>query len=190
MGFCQRLCNRVSQPPHQLRGVGIYSHGCKKGCFQTWRPGGSDPGWRDGLGDYAAGPMVQLRQDWRSTPVASPPSGWKEGYEPANRWAVAVLITRDCRPQYGREVQQPSGLGRHGSAPGGRRTLRSTQRTGAWPPVRSAENLSGAIGRVSRGLTGRTGDPPGLNNQYPTGRSNCLARTHLTGSRRGPAVSG
>ena len=22
----------------------IYSHGCKQGCFQPWRPGGSDPG--------------------------------------------------------------------------------------------------------------------------------------------------
>ena len=34
IGFCQRFCNRVFQPPLQLRGVGIYSHGCKQGCFQ------------------------------------------------------------------------------------------------------------------------------------------------------------
>ena len=34
MAFCQGLCNRVSQPPLQLRGVWIYSHGCKQGCFQ------------------------------------------------------------------------------------------------------------------------------------------------------------
>ena len=27
MAFCQGLCNRVLQPPYQLRGVGIYSHG-------------------------------------------------------------------------------------------------------------------------------------------------------------------
>ena len=26
MDFCQRFCNRVFQPPSQLRGVGIYSH--------------------------------------------------------------------------------------------------------------------------------------------------------------------
>ena len=34
MAFCQRVCNWVCQPPLQLRGVGIYSHGCKQGCFQ------------------------------------------------------------------------------------------------------------------------------------------------------------
>ena len=59
MGFCQRRCNRVFQPLFQLRGVGIYSHGCKQGCFQPCRPGGSGPGWRSGFGDHAAGPMVQ-----------------------------------------------------------------------------------------------------------------------------------
>ena len=34
MDFCQRLGNWSFQPPLQLRGVGIYSHGCKQGCFQ------------------------------------------------------------------------------------------------------------------------------------------------------------
>ena len=34
MGFCQGSCNRSFQPPFQLLGVGIYSHGCKQGCFQ------------------------------------------------------------------------------------------------------------------------------------------------------------
>ena len=34
MAFCQRFCNWVCQPPLQLRGVGIYSPGCKQGCFQ------------------------------------------------------------------------------------------------------------------------------------------------------------
>ena len=34
MAFCQGVCNWVCQPPLQLRGVGIYSHGCKQGCFQ------------------------------------------------------------------------------------------------------------------------------------------------------------
>ena len=34
MAFCQGFCNWVFQPPLQLRGVGIYSHGCKQGCFQ------------------------------------------------------------------------------------------------------------------------------------------------------------
>ena len=33
MTFCQALCNWVFQPPLQLWGVGIYSHGCKQGLF-------------------------------------------------------------------------------------------------------------------------------------------------------------
>ena len=34
--------------------------------LQPWRPGGSDPGWRSGLGDHAAGRTVQqlLEQRW------------------------------------------------------------------------------------------------------------------------------
>ena len=40
MAFCQGVCNWVCQPPLQLRGVGIYSHGCKQGCFQPPGPGG------------------------------------------------------------------------------------------------------------------------------------------------------
>ena len=39
MAFCQGLCKRVFQPPFQLRGVGIYSHGCKQGLFPAMRPG-------------------------------------------------------------------------------------------------------------------------------------------------------
>ena len=37
--FCQGLCKRGFQPPTQLRGVGISSHGCKQGCFQPCIPG-------------------------------------------------------------------------------------------------------------------------------------------------------
>ena len=47
------------------------------------------------------------------------------------------------------------------------------------------------IGRVSRGITGRTGDlHPRLNIPYPTGPTNCSARTRSTGSRRGPTLTG
>ena len=46
----------------------------------------------------------------------------------------------------------------------------------------SREYIS-VIGRVSRGITGRTGDHLGLSIPYPTGPTNCLARTRLTGSR-------
>ena len=58
MAFCQRFCKRVCQPPVQLRGVWVYSHGCKQGCFQPWRPCELEPGrWpsrRAGLGDHKA----------------------------------------------------------------------------------------------------------------------------------------
>ena len=86
MAFCQRLCNRVFQPPLQLRGVGIYSHACKQGCFQPCRPDGSGPGLvlrtrrSCGRTDGTAATW------WRSTPGASPPAGWNEGYEPAILW--------------------------------------------------------------------------------------------------------
>ena len=43
MGFCQGFCKWVFQPPRQLRDGGIYSHGCKQGCFQPWRPGAARP---------------------------------------------------------------------------------------------------------------------------------------------------
>ena len=46
----------------------------------------------------------------------------------------------------------------------------------------SREYIS-VIGRVSRGITGRTGDHLGLSIPYPTGPTNCLARTRSTGSR-------
>ena len=65
IGFCQRFCNRFFQPPLQLRRVGIYSYGCKQGCFQPPRPSGSGPGLRSGLGFQAAG--------WQSTPGALRP---------------------------------------------------------------------------------------------------------------------
>ena len=43
--FCHRLCKRSFQPPLQLRGWWIYSHGCKQGCFQPCQPEG--PAWAD-----------------------------------------------------------------------------------------------------------------------------------------------
>ena len=48
--------------------------------------------------------------------------------------------------------------------------------------------LAGRTGEP--GLTGRMGVRPGLNIPYPTGPTNCLARTRSTGSRRGSDVLG
>ena len=62
------------------------------------------------------------------------------------------------------------GLGPAWPAPGGRRTLRSAQRT--------------------RGLTGRTGNHLRLILPLSTAPRNCLASTRLIGSPRGPALSG
>ena len=172
MAFCQRLCNRVFQPPLQLRGVGIYSHGCKQGCFQPCRPDGSGPGWCSGLGDHVAGPMVQQRHGGEVHPGRVRPLAGMRGMSQRSFGAVTVLT-----------VQQPSGLGRHGSAPGGRRTLRSAQRTRSLASFALRGEFISAMGRVTWGLTGRTGDHLGLNDSYPTGPTNCLARTRLTGSR-------
>ena len=82
-----------------------------------------------------------------------------------------MLTVRDCRPQYEKALQQPLGLGRqHGSAPGGRRALRSAQRTRG---LASCALFCGrsipAIGRMSRGIAGKTGDHL------------CLKLVHLTG---------
>ena len=86
MAFCHVLCNRVFQPPHQLRGVGIYSHGCKQGCFQP--PGRVSP-TRARVPDSA---IIRQGRWYSSTMVAkytrgevraSQPCGWNEGYEPA-----------------------------------------------------------------------------------------------------------
>ena len=56
MAFCQGFCNWVFQPPFQLRGVGIYSHGCKQGLFSSHDGRvGLTLGLRYGRGDHAAG---------------------------------------------------------------------------------------------------------------------------------------
>ena len=128
MAFCQRLCNRVFQPPLQLRGVRIYSHGCKQGCFQppgrVGLPGLALRTRRSyGRADGTAAPW------WRSTPGVrcgrvSPVAGMRRMSQ-RSFGAVAVLTVRDCcRAQHRSALQQPLGLGRHGSAPGGWRTCR------------------------------------------------------------------
>ena len=98
-------------------------------------------GWRSGLGGHVAGPMVQQRQSGKAYPWRDRPVGWNEGYEPAVLWGGG---SADCpglpRPTGG-ELQQRLGVGCHGSAPGGRRRLRSAQSPRASPPVRSAENV-------------------------------------------------
>ena len=99
--------------------------------------------------------------------------------------AVAVQTVRGCRTRHGRAVQHPPGLGRHGSTPCGRRTLRTEQGTRGLASCALSGKFISAIGRVSRGLMGRTGDHPSLTYPYPAGPTNCLARTRSTGFRRG-----
>ena len=79
----------VCQPPLQLRGVGIYSHGCKQGCFQPWRRSGSDPGRR-----CASAIMRQGR--WSSSIRAAKYTGGGSVYckglpRPTHRSATVVL---------------------------------------------------------------------------------------------------
>ena len=96
MAFCQGLCNRISQPPLQLRGVGIYSHGCKQGCLQPPRPGGV-------AGANVPDSAIMWQGRWYSSTMvvmytrAGPPGGWNEEYEPVVFGEVAVLTARDCR---------------------------------------------------------------------------------------------
>ena len=143
MDFCQRFCNRVFQPPVQLRGEGVYSHGCKQGCFQPPRPSGPNPGWlldsaimQQGLWYSIAG---AAKFTW-----ARPPGYLNEGYEQRSFEAVGVLTVRDCRGRHVGAIQQPSGLGRYCSAlSGGGIRCGAHTGHGTWPPACSAENLSG-----------------------------------------------
>ena len=89
----------------------------------------------------------------------------------------------------GRTVQQPSGLGRHCSASGGRWALRSAQSTRGFASYELRGGFISAVGRVSLGIMDRTGDHPSLKFPYSTGPTNCLARTRPTGSRRGATLS-
>ena len=85
-------------------------------------------------GDHAAGPGRRGKSG-RVRPVAG-----MRGMSQPPFGAVAVLTVRYYRPQHERSVQQPSGLGRHGSSAHGRqRTLRSAQRTRGLASLRSAE---------------------------------------------------
>ena len=155
-----------------------------RGDLQPWRPSGPDQGWRSGLGGHAAGPMVQQHNGSKVHPRLGrgrTPSGWNEVYEPASLWGGGSAGCPGLRPRNGRAVQQPSGLRRHGSAPSGRRTLRSAQRTRGLASCTLRGEFISATGRVSLGLTGRTGDHPGSNYPYPTGPINRLARTRSTG---------
>ena len=71
---------------------------------------------------------------------------------------VAVLAARDCAPEMEGRSSSPracAGMARH-PVGGGRCGVHSGHGTSR--PVLFAENLSAAIGRVSLGLTGRTGD--------------------------------
>ena len=79
---CQGVINWVCQPPLQLRGVGIYSHGCKQGLFPaTWRPGGiAWVGVPDSAimrqGGWYSSTMVAMYT--RACRRATPPGGWND----------------------------------------------------------------------------------------------------------------
>ena len=55
MGFCQGFCDRSFQPPTQLRGVRIYSHGWKQGCFQPPLGEPAGPSERAAVSDWPQG---------------------------------------------------------------------------------------------------------------------------------------
>ena len=151
------------------------SRGRKQGCFQPG-PGGPAPGWRSGSGAHAPWPMVHQRQGGNVHPGRGCP--------------VSGMKGMSQRAFGGGGIAEPSGLGRHGSAPGRRGRCGAHRGYGASPPVRSTEDSSRRSDGVSRALTGRTGYQLVLNHQSPTGPTNCLARTWSTGSLRGPAMSG
>ena len=71
MEFCQGSCHRVFQPPFQLRGEGIYSHGCKQGCFQPPLPRGSGLVRRSGLTDHSDGPNNSVNESRCSWPTCA-----------------------------------------------------------------------------------------------------------------------
>ena len=161
MAFCQRFCNWVCQPPLQLRGVGIYSHGCKQGCFQPCRPSGPDPGR---LLDFA---IMQQGRWYRVAGAAkftwARPLGYlNEWYEQRSFEAVGVLTVLGLPRPTWENAPATLGLGLAWLVSCGRRTSRSAQRT--------------------RSLS-RTGVHTGLKNPYSTGPTNWLACTRSTGYR-------
>ncbi len=91
-------------------------------------------------GDHAAGPVVRQCLGGEVNSGRVRPVAGMRGMSQPPFGAVAVLTVRYYRPQHERSVQQPSGLGRHGSSAHGRqRTLRSAQRTRGLASLRSAE---------------------------------------------------
>ena len=118
IGFCQRFCKRVFQPPLQLRVEAISSHGCKKGCFQPPRPRGVA---RAGV-PYAA---IMPQGGWYGrTVLAMYIRSWGEDYEPApyltrrrgapsGRYEVLPRRGRGTSRRAGRQGQRwqsPTGL--------------------------------------------------------------------------------
>ena len=186
MAFCQWGCNWVCQPPLQLLGVGIYSHGCKQGCFQPPRPGGSDPSRRSGFGGHAPGPMVQQHNGGKVHPrlgCGRTLSGWNEVYEPAILWGGGSAGCPGLRPPKWKGGPAalglaPAWLGTRWAAD----VAECTEDTG--PRLLCVPRRIYLAGRTGEpGLTGRMGVRPVLNIPYPTGPTSCLARTRSTGSR-------
>ena len=164
MAFCQRSCKRVCQPPLQLRDEGIYSHGCKQGCFQP-------PGRRS-----LPGLAFQTRRSCGRAYGTT--ASWWRNKSGASR---PVVEMNSMSQRSFKEVQLPLGLGGHGSAPGGRRTLRSAQWARGFASCALRGEFISLTGRVSRSLNGRAGNHLFLDT--PTGPTNWLAPTRSTGSR-------
>ena len=116
---------------------------------------------------------------WRSTPGASPPAGWNDGYEPAILWG-------------GDSADSPAALGFGPAWFGTRWAADVAERIeDSGPRLLSAPRRIYLGDRPGEpGLTGRTGGYPGLHIPYPPSPTNCLARTRSTGYPRGPVLPG
>ena len=137
---------------------------------------GPDPGWRSGLRNHVAGPMVQQRHGGEVHPGRVRPLAGMRGMSQRSFGAVTVLT-----------VQHPSGLGRHGRHPVAADVAERIEDTG--PRLLSAPR------RIYLGDRPGEPGPHGQNRRLPrftysisTWPTNCLARTRSTGCCRGPDV--
>ena len=117
---------------------------------------------------------------WRNRSGATHPVVEMKGMSQRSFGVASVMTAWDCRAHL-KAVQQPLGLGGHGSVPGGRRTLPNVQWTRGFASCSLRREFISLTGRVSRSLTGRTGEHLFLNTS--TGPTNWLAPTRSIGSR-------
>ena len=115
--------------------------------------------------DYRGGALVLALRDCGLRRSEAAALVWSD----IERWdGDALDELRKLRKDYGNAspavfgmaVQQPSDLGRHGSAPGGRRTWRSAQGTRNLAYCVFREEFISSTGRVSRGPHGQNWRPP------------------------------